>query len=602
MNKENKPRQWNTFLKDVLWMLDFVWKKHFFVLFTLFIASTGIALVSLFQAFSNGFLINTIVSSISHGLDSKSVTISLVLVGLSLLIPGFLYITQNFFQKKTFFFLSKHFDLMIENKRINLDILQYENSEFNNLVNRANEKGVYVMSNLLTNLFYDYQSIITVIFSSIIIARQSIFIFIAIFAASIPDLIISAKYGRDSYYIWGNNINVEDRRKYWAMRSHTRDISGLTEIKLFGLGKNFIEKMRIFLEDVEQKQQINEKNNFKYRFLSIFLSQGVLLITIIFFTREAIYGNIPVGNIIFLFGGMVGFQNSVSALFNSIGKQKEDRMYLHDLIEFLKTEGEMIDGTEKIELSTSPEIRFENITFSYPKNKKKIYESLSFTISPGEKIAIVGLNGAGKTTLVKLLCRFYDPQKGNIFINGKDLKSIKRDSWYENMGVLFQDFAKFQFTNVGETISFGNVEEKYDEKKAIHAAHKADAKFIEHWQNKYEQQLGKEFKDGVEPSGGQWQKLALARMFYRDPKIWVLDEPTSAIDADAESKIFESLSKLPKDKTVILISHRFSTVRTADRIVVIDEGKIRENGTHEELMELNGEYARLFNLQAEGYK
>ncbi len=602
MNKENKPRQWNTFLKDVLWMLDFVWKKHFFVLFTLFIASTGIALVSLFQAFSNGFLINTIVSSISHGLDSKSVTISLVLVGLSLLIPGFLYITQNFFQKKTFFFLSKHFDLMIENKRINLDILQYENSEFNNLVNRANEKGVYVMSNLLTNLFYDYQSIITVIFSSIIIARQSIFIFIAIFAASIPDLIISAKYGRDSYYIWGNNINVEDRRKYWAMRSHTRDISGLTEIKLFGLGKNFIEKMRIFLEDVEQKQQINEKNNFKYRFLSIFLSQGVLLITIIFFTREAIYGNIPVGNIIFLFGGMVGFQNSVSALFNSIGKQKEDRMYLHDLIEFLKTEGEMIDGTEKIELSTSPEIRFENITFSYPKNKKKIYESLSLTISPGEKIAIVGLNGAGKTTLVKLLCRFYDPQKGNIFINGKDLKSIKRDSWYENMGVLFQDFAKFQFTNVGETISFGNVEEKYDEKKAIHAAHKADAKFIEHWQNKYEQQLGKEFKDGVEPSGGQWQKLALARMFYRDPKIWVLDEPTSAIDADAESKIFESLSKLPKDKTVILISHRFSTVRTADRIVVIDEGKIRENGTHEELMELNGEYARLFNLQAEGYK
>ena len=248
------------------------------------------------------------------------------------------------------------------------------------------------------------------------------------------------------------------------------------------------------------------------------------------------------------------------------------------------------------------EIVFDNVSFSYPGAGKPTLKNISLKITAGEKIALVGSNGAGKTTLIKLLCRFYDPTEGKITVNGRDLKEIKLESYYSMIGVLFQEYSNYRLL-VKEAIGVGRASARMNLDKIIKAAEQSDADlFISKWADKYEQQLGKEYTCGVEPSIAQWQKLALARAFYRDPNIYILDEPTSSIDGEAEAKIFEKLGQLPADRTVILISHRFSTVRKANRIVVMEDGAITENGTHEELLANDRTYARLFKLQAKGYQ
>ncbi len=218
------------------------------------------------------------------------------------------------------------------------------------------------------------------------------------------------------------------------------------------------------------------------------------------------------------------------------------------------------------------------------------------------KMAMVGVNGAGKSTFIKLLLRFYDPTEGRILIGGHDLRDVKLESWYEHIGALFQDYPNYRF-KVNEAIASSTPDIPYASKVIDSAQRSGSSDFIEaNWEHKYEQQLGREFTDGVEPSGGQWQKLALARAFYRDANVLILDEPTAAVDAEAEAKIFERLEQLPKNKTVFLISHRFSTVRHADEIVIIENGQITEQGSHEALLKKRSTYARLFKIQAKGYK
>jgi ABC-type multidrug transport system fused ATPase/permease subunit len=244
----------------------------------------------------------------------------------------------------------------------------------------------------------------------------------------------------------------------------------------------------------------------------------------------------------------------------------------------------------------------KNIHFSYPNSDKVVFKDFSLNIKSGEKVAIVGHNGAGKTTLVKLLCRIYQPTSGSIEINGQNLHGLKIDSWYKNIGVLFQEFNTYPQLTVKENIWIGNSSEPMDEVAVHLAAKSADAlPFIEEYPNKFDQILSEKFKGGIRPSTGQWQKLAIARFFYRNAPLVIFDEPTASIDAISEYNIFNKIYSFFKDKTVIIISHRFSTVRNADRIIVLEHGEIIEEGTHNFLMSNNGYYAKAFNLQARGY-
>jgi len=279
--------------------------------------------------------------------------------------------------------------------------------------------------------------------------------------------------------------------------------------------------------------------------------------------------------------------------------------YIEKYFEFMAKERIIHSPIDAIPLPLEPippVIEFKNVSFRYPNTKRYILKNFNLTIQTGDKIAFVGENGAGKTTLIKLLLRFYDVTDGEIIINGVNIKHINLEKWYTLIGALFQDFIKYQFT-FKENIYFGNKKEINNLDLLKEAIKKSGAnEYVKDLPLQYDQTVGKMFKNGIDLSGGQWQKLALARAFFKNAPMLILDEPTSAIDAKAEYEIFQHVQELQKDKTVIIISHRFSTVRNADKIFVLDEGKIIEEGNHETLMKKKGLYAELFNIQAQGYK
>ena len=297
-------------------------------------------------------------------------------------------------------------------------------------------------------------------------------------------------------------------------------------------------------------------------------------------------------------------QRAVQMLLENFSRLYENNLYLDNLLDFLKIEP-ALEIPENGKIAPAPileGVRFENVSFKYPGSEKYVLKNVNLFIKPGESIALVGLNGAGKTTLIKLLTRLYDPTEGRITLDGTDLRDFDLQSLHQRFGVIFQDFVRYQFS-VKENIGFGQVEELENQERIEVAADKGGAtEVIAELPEGYETVLGRRWNRGHELSGGQWQKIALSRAFMRKAEVLILDEPTSALDAEAEYEIFLRFRELMQGRVAVLISHRFSTVRMADRIVVLSEGRIIELGSHEELMARNQSYAHLFNLQAEGYR
>ena len=296
-------------------------------------------------------------------------------------------------------------------------------------------------------------------------------------------------------------------------------------------------------------------------------------------------------------------QSALSSSLSSIGGMYEDNLYLSNLYEFLEQDVEMISGEEESGPSPGDGLRFEDVVFTYPGAEEPALDGITLHIRPGHKLALVGENGSGKTTLIKLMTRLYEPESGRILLDGRPLEEWDPEVLRKRVGVIFQDFSRYQLT-VGENIGSGDESAFEDEERWHDAAVKGmAAPFVEGMEDGYHTQLGRWFRGGRELSGGQWQKVALSRAFMRrDADILVLDEPTAAMDAEAETQIFDRFREVTEDQMAVVISHRFSTVRMADEIAVLDRGRIIEQGTHEELMEEGGRYAHLFTLQAKGYQ
>jgi ATP-binding cassette subfamily B protein len=417
----------------------------------------------------------------------------------------------------------------------------------------------------------------------------------------IPAFIADTRYGWRGYNIarWGSRLL---RRMNYLVTLVTTD-SYAKEVKLFGLGGYFIARYRLIAKAYYGTQRAQVARRYLTGFAWGNLSTIATSLTYLYVALQAIIGRLTLGDLTLYTTAASSVQGSIQGILAGFSGMYEHNLYLNNLFELMETKPSMEapPAPVKVPHPMHGEIRFDNVTFAYPGAEANALTDLSFTVKPGETLAIVGRNGAGKTTLFKLICRLYDPNAGRILIDGIDIKDFDPNELRAQIGAMFQDYVTYQAT-AAENIGLGNVQDINDrERIEVAGAQAGAAELISGLPEGYDTALGKWFDQGVNLSGGEWQKVALARAFMRDAKILLLDEPTSALDAQAEYDLFERLRSLTRGRTAVYISHRFSTVRRADRIVFLEHGRLVEEGTHAELMKLNGRYARLFRMQASAY-
>lgn len=488
--------------------------------------------------------------------------------------------------------------LKLAEKISNLDIGHFDNPEIYSLIQRTNG-NLYRIFDFNMYLFFIFQDFAALIGTAIILSPFGWYIPIILILAIIPKLLTQIKFSKIEWSVF-NESTPESKNLSYTYDLLT-DKTSIQEIRIFQAGKELLKRLKelqIKILDSTRKPLLGASVS---AIGPTVIQYSALIILSYLKLGPTISGTITLGTFVFFLGLLDSMARGNINIVQELSTLYDNNLYISYFFEIInlpklvkdKEPGIILDKIE------SPDIEFRGITFNYP-GGSDVLKNISFKLKAGEHLAIVGPNGAGKSTLIKIFLKFYEPKNGSILINDNDLFDIKTDNWHRFVSVLFQDFVKFHM-RVKDNILLGNTDIVNDT-KMIEAAKKAGAyEFIEALPNKYEQQLGKRFEDSTELSIGQWQKLALARTFYEEAPILILDEPTSAIDAEAEAEIFENLYKLYGNKTLIIISHRFSTVRNADKIIVLKEGEIGEMGSHQELMKKEGIYARMFKKQAKGY-
>jgi ABC-type multidrug transport system fused ATPase/permease subunit len=486
-------------------------------------------------------------------------------------------------------------------KMMALDLAHFEDPGVQDVINRARESHIWRPSEYLRIMGVTAVDIIAFITAFVALAPYGWWLPLLLSVMSAPRLWVQAVSGNRQWGIWSQN--TPESKKLWYLLNLMEQPMTVREARVNGTGPAFMAKMISVQDYLFTAAEKELKRQFRLSLLPPIIEGVVLFGVAWYFLPGVIGGALSVGSFTLLLTMLDQLGMRSASASTQIGRLYELSLYVESFDSFLKLPQLLPrPGQPRVfDNIKPPSIVFENVTFTYPGGDKKALDNVSFSLAPGESVAFVGQNGAGKTTVIKLLCRFYDPQEGRILINGTDLRDIDLAHWHKHLGTLFQEFVRYHFT-IKENIALGDTEAVNDN-RIIEAARKAGAAgFIEAFPGKYDQQLGKEFKDGQELSGGQWQKLAIARAFHAAPPVLILDEPTSAIDAEAEYEIFNNLESQYTDKTLILVSHRFSTVRNATKIIVLDEGRLAEQGDHAALMKQGGLYAKLFSLQAKGYR
>jgi ATP-binding cassette, subfamily B, bacterial len=488
-----------------------------------------------------------------------------------------------------------------------LDLEQFEDAEIYDKLERARRQTVGRIG-LFTMLLATLQDLITLITLAAALTVYVPWLLLLLVVAVLPSLLGETHFASLGYsllYSWTPERRQLDYLRYIG----ASDISA-KELKLFGLSDFLVGRYdRLSDEFYQANRSLAVRRSVASTLLSFVGTLGyygayavIIYLTVIGHRSPA--GVFTIGVLTFLAGSFRQSRDLIQRVLLSLSQVFEQSLYLEDLFSFLDIQPSIRRNPEakQVPVPIRQGFVFEGVGFRYPRAESWAVRNLNFTLAPGERIALVGENGAGKTTLVKLLARLYDPDEGRILLDGTDLREYDVDSLRRNVGVIFQDFVRYDFA-LKENIAVGNIARIEDDPAIKAAAERSLADSVaQRLAGQYDQMLGKRFEGGVDLSGGEWQKVALARAYMRDAQLLILDEPTAALDARAEYEVFLRFSELTKGRMAVLISHRFSTVRMADRILVLSGGSIVEQGTHEELVAGEGLYAELFAMQAAGYR
>lgn len=481
-----------------------------------------------------------------------------------------------------------------------LDLYQFEDATFYDKLERARTQ-TSSRSALMSMVLSQAQDIITVIFLAGGLVVFNPWLLIILVVAVIPSFIGETKFNQESYSL--TRSFTPERRELDYLRYIGASNETAKEIKIFGIEGFIADRFKRISDQYFLANQKLALKRAAWGGMFSAIGSASYYAAYVFVIWQTVSAQITIGALTFLAGSFRQLQGLLQGIVSRFSRIAEISLYLQDLFDFLELKPLVASDLDKQKIPRPMKqgFQFENVGFKYQDSEQWALRHLTFTLHPGEKLALVGENGAGKTTLVKLLANLYQPTEGRILLDGVGLNEYDPEDLRKEIGIIFQDFVRFMFT-ASENIAIGNIEERGNRPEIEDAAEKSLADtVIENLPNKYEQVLGKRFLGGVELSGGQWQKVALARGYMREAQLMILDEPTAALDARAEHEVFLRFAELMKGKSAVLISHRFSTVRMADRILFLEHGELLELGSHEELIEKGGKYAELFRLQAKGY-
>lgn len=481
-----------------------------------------------------------------------------------------------------------------------LDLYQFEDPIFYDKLDRARSQTAGRTA-LMSMVLSQAQDSITLLFLGVGLVAFNPWLLLLLVVAVIPSFIGETKFNQEGYSL--TRSWTPERRELDYLRFIGASNETAKEIKIFGL-ENFLAGRFKTISDkyFKANRQLAIK---RAAWGSLFSTLSILSYygAYVFIVWQTVAGALTIGTLTFLAGAFSRMQGLLQALVNRFSRIGETAMYLQDLFDFLALQplSALHKGTRRVPRPIQQGFVFEQVGFRYPGSEQWALRNLSFTLKPGEKLALVGENGAGKTTIVKLLAHLYEPTEGRILLDGVPLHAYDPVDLRREIGIIFQDFVRFTLT-ASENIAVGSIEARDNQPRIALAAQKSLAdEVVSKLPKGYAQMLGRRFMGGVDLSGGQWQKIALARAYMRDAQLVILDEPTAALDARAEHEVFVRFAELMKGKSAVLISHRFSTVRMADRILFLEHGQLLELGTHEELLAKGGRYAELFRLQAKGY-
>ena len=495
---------------------------------------------------------------------------------------------------------TRHVSLRVMKHASQLDLASYEDPVFYDKLERARVQGSDRIA-MVQSLGTVIQQVIVAVSLSAGIVWFSPWLLVILVVAVLP-----AFLGESHFAFEGYSLNIRQtpvRRQLDYLRTLGASKESAKELKLFNLSEYLSgEYLTLSNQVYDQNVNLAKRRLRTGAFLSL-LSTGAYYGAYAYVIYRTVNGTLSLGSLQFLAGALAGASSNIQNIFSMFSNIADQSLFLTDLVEFLRVSAKI--GSKPNPLPAPRPMRdgfrFEGVSFCYPGVERQVLDRLDLRIEPGERIALIGENGQGKTTIVKLLTRLYDPTSGRILLDGVDLREYSVEDLHSQIGVIFQDFVRYEMT-ARQNIATGRVEAA-DESAIRHAALKSGAdEVVERLPAGYEQLLGRRFEGGVDLSGGEWQKLALARAYLRDAQILILDEPTSSLDARSEYDVFQRFAELTEDRTALLISHRFSTVRMANRIVVLENGRIAEQGNHEQLMALGGRYSGMFELQAASYR